>query len=184
MALLPLFASVVLQGLMQCRDELVRVQRFQDHWLLARHRGRGALISTASDAHACRTARRLSEAHGHARLDWVMVLDSVALEDQSCWRSLARWVQSPQLGQQPLALGQRLFSEGLELELLADRGQPMLLRVGDQRWRLFPRPQSLWALQHAGGSPRDLSNQNIWLGFEPSAAQRRWLKRSHSRVGH
>ena len=113
-----------------------------------------------------------------------MVLDSVALEDQSCWQSLTRWVQSPQLGQQPLALGQRLFSEGLELELLADRGQPMLLRVGDQRWRLFPRPQSLWALQHAGTRARDDLNQRNWLGFEPSAAQRRWLKRSHSRVGH
>ena len=184
MALLPLFASVVLQGLMQCRDELVRVQRFQDHWLLARHRGRGALISTASDAHACRTARRLSEARGHARLDWVMVLDPVASDAQSCWRSLARWVQSPQLGQQPLAKGQRLFSEGLELELLADRGQPMLLRVGDQRWRLFPRPQSLWALQDAGLRARDVSHQNIWLGFEPSAAQRRWLKRSRLWVGH
>ena len=69
MALLPLFASVLVQGLVQCRDELVIVQRFDNHWLLARHRGRGALISTASDAHACRMARRLSEAHGHARLD-------------------------------------------------------------------------------------------------------------------
>ena len=184
LALLPLFASVLVQGLVQCRDELVIVQRFDNHWLLARHRGRGALISTASDAHACRMARRLSEAHGHARLDWVMVLDPVATDAQACWRTLARWVQSPQLGHPPLALGQQLFSEGLALELLADRGQPMLLRIGAQRWRLFPRPQALWAAQHSATGVHDASNHRIWLGFQPSPAQRRWLEKNGVQVGH
>ena len=184
MALLPLFASVLVQGFVQCRDELVIVQRFDNHWLLARHRGRGALISTASDAHACRIARRLSEAHGHARLDWVMVLDPVATDAQACWRTLARWVQSPQLGHPPLALGQQLFSEGLALELLADRGQPMLLRVGAQRWRLFPRPQALWALQYSATGMHDASNHRSWLGFQPSLAQRRWLEKNGVQVGH
>ena len=33
---------------------------------------------------------------------------------------------------------QKLISEGLGLALLADRGQPMLLRAGNQRWPLFP----------------------------------------------
>jgi len=43
-----------------------------------------------------------------------------------------------QLGQELLAKGQKLISEGLDLALLADRGQPMLLRAGVQRWPLFP----------------------------------------------
>ena len=184
LALLPMFASVLVQGFVQCRDELVIVQRSHNHWLLARHRGRGALISTASDAHACRMARRLSEAHGHARLDWVMVLDPVATDAKTCWRTLARWVQSPQLGQPPLGLGQQLSSEGLELELLSDRGQPMLLRVGEQRWWLFPRPQALWALRHAKTGGRDISNHRHWLGFHPSPAQRRWLKKNRVQAGY
>ena len=129
-------------------------------------------------------ARRLSEAHGHARLDWVMVLDPVATDAKTCWRTLARWVQSPQLGQPPLGLGQRLSSDGLELELLSDRGQPMLLRVGEQRWRLFPRPQALWALRHARTGGRDISNHPHWLGFQPSPAQRRWLKKNRVQAGH
>ena len=163
-----------MQGLVQCRDELVIVQRFDNHWLLARHRGRGALISTASDAHACRMARRLSEAHGHARLDWVMVLDPVATDAQACWRTLARWVQSPQLGYPPLALGQQLFSEGLALELLADRGQPMLLRIGAQRWRCFQgrRPFGL----HSTKQPACMTPQITGFGWVFS-------RRPHSDAG-
>ena len=163
MVLLPLFASVLVQGLVQCRDELVIVQRFDNHLLLA---------------------RRHSEAHGHGRLDWVTVLDPVATDAQACWRTLARWVQSPQLGHPPLALGQQLFSEGLELELLADRGQLMLLRIGAQRWRLFPRPQALWAAQHSATGVHHASKHQNGLGSQPSPAQRSCLEKNGVQVGH
>ena len=89
---------------------------------------------------------RLGEAYGHQRLDWVMLLDGVAMDAAACWRQLARRLQAPQQGQPPLRMGQVLFSDGLELHLLADRGQPLLLRLGAQRWHLFPKPQALWAL--------------------------------------
>ena len=182
-AWLPLSLAVLAQGVIQCRDELVVVQRFQDHWLLARHRGRGALVSTAADLHACRTARRLSEAHGHARLDWVMVLDPVATEATACWQGLARWVQAPQQGHPPLALGQRLVSDGLELQLMADQGQPLLLRAGSQRWWLLPRPQALWALQRSAVGQWNHDIRGHWLGFRPTAAQQSWLQRKGGRVG-
>ena len=35
---------------------LVAVERFGSHWLLARHRGRAALVSTHGDARSCRMA--------------------------------------------------------------------------------------------------------------------------------
>ena len=184
LALIPLSSAVLAQGVMQCRDQLIAVQRFQDHWLLARRRGRAALISTSADARACRTARRLSEAHGHGRLDWVLLLDPVATDATACWHGLARRVQAPQQGHPPLALGQRLVSEGLELQLLADQGQPMLLRVGSQRWWLLPRPQALWALQRSTPGQRNHDIRGQWLGFRPSPAQRNWLERNGGQVGH
>ena len=87
-------------------------------------------------------ARRLADVHGHGRLDWVMLLDPVATEVMACWQGLAHRVVAPHQGRAGLAFGQRLRSDGLSLELLADRGQPMLLRVGQLRWRLLPRPQA------------------------------------------
>ena len=184
LALLPLLLTVLVQGVMQCRDELVVIQRHGDHWLLARHRGRGALISTAGHSQACRTAVRLSEAYGHQRLDWVMLLDGVATDAAACWRQLARRLQAPQQGQPPLRMGQVLLSDGLELHLLADRGQPLLLRLGDQRWHLFPKPQALWALQEAKRPMSPHIIQGHWLGFRPSAAQRRWLSQNEGEVSN
>ena len=184
LALLPLLLAVLVQAVMQCRDELVVIQRHGDHWLLARHRGRGALISTAGNAHACRTAVRLGEAYGHQRLDWVMLLDGVATDAAACWRQLARRLQAPQQGQPPLRMGQVLLSDGLELHLLADRGQPLLLRLGDQRWHLFPKPQALWALQEAKRPMSPHIIQGHWLGFRPSAAQRRWLSQNGGEVSN
>ena len=52
-----------------------------------------------------------------------MLLDPMAPETLDCWRSLAGHVAAPHQGQAALAMGQRLTSAGLTLELLADRGQ-------------------------------------------------------------
>ena len=104
------------------------VQRSGRHWLLARHGGRAALVGTAADAASCRVASRLADVHGHTQLDWVMLLDPVAPDTLDCWRSLAGHVAAPHQGHAALAMGQRLTSAGLTLELLAARGQPMLLR--------------------------------------------------------
>ena len=66
------------------------------------------------------------------------------------------------------------------MELLSARIQAMLLRAGDQRWRLLPRPQALWALQHQGSS---VNVDGTWLGFQLSRTERRWLKGEVREVG-
>ena len=184
LALLPMLAAVLVQGVVQLGDGLVAIEQRGRHWLLARHRGRAALISTASDAHSCRTAMRLSQAHGHERLDWLLMLDPVATDAMACWQALGRWVQAPHEGQIPLQRGQRLVSDGLELELLSARGPLMQLSIGPQRWRLLPRPQALWALQRSGVRPQPGPVLRHWLGFRPSAAQQAWLQSGGVRVGH
>ena len=88
-------------GLLQLGDGLVAVEQFGRHWLLARHRGRAALVSTHGDARSCRMAKRLAAVHGHARLDWVMLLDPVATEVMACWQALAHRVEAPSKAKLP-----------------------------------------------------------------------------------
>ena len=180
MGLLLTLLAVVVQGCVQLADGVVAVQRSRQHWLLARHQGRGALVSTSADASSCRMARRLADVHGHQRLDWVMLLDPVATEAMACWQGLGHRVVAPHQGRAGLAMGQRLLSDGLSVELLSDRGQAMLLRIGDQRWRLLPRSQALWALQDQGSSA---NVDGTWLGFQPNRTERRWLKEGGMEVG-
>ena len=125
-------------------------------------------------------ARRLADAHGHGRLDWVMLLDPVATEAMACWQGLGHRVVAPHQGRAGLVVGQRLISDGLSVELLSDRGQAMLLRVGDRRWRLLPRSQALWALQDQGSSDKV---DGTWLGFAPTSTERRWLMGVGTEVG-
>ena len=134
---------------MQLADGLVSVHRHGRHWLLARHRGRAALVVSHADKSSCRMARRLMDGYGHQRLDWLLLLDPVPSAGVSCWQGLARHVSAMQQGQPALAPGQRLISAGLSVELLAHRGEPLLLRIGRQRWQVLLRPQSLWSLQDA-----------------------------------
>ena len=109
-----------------------------------------------------------------------MLLDPLATEAMACWQGLGHRVVAPHQGRAGLAVGQRLLSDGLSVELLSDRGQAMLLRIGDQRWRLLPRPQALWALQDQGSSA---NVDGTWLGFQPNRTERRWLKEGGMEVG-
>jgi len=180
MGLVPVLMAVLVDGRVQLADGVVAVERGRQHWLLARHQGRAALVSMSAGASSCRMARRLADVHGHGRLDWVMLLDPVASEVMACWQGLAHRVVAPHQGRAGLAMGQRLRSEGLSLELLADRGQPMLLRIGQLRWRLLPRPQALWALKRQRRlGPVD----GTWLGFQPNRVQRRWFAGGGMEVG-
>ena len=180
MGLISVLMAVLVHGRVQLADGVVAVQRGRQHWLLARHQGRAALVSLTAGASSCRMARRLADVHGHGRLDWVLLLDPVASEVMACWQGLGHRVVAPHQGRAGLAFGQRLRSDGLSLELLADRGQPMLLRIGQLRWRLLPRPQALWALQRQRRlGPVD----GTWLGFQPNRVQRRWLAGGGMEVG-
>ncbi|WP_253912486.1 hypothetical protein [Synechococcus sp. KORDI-52] len=160
---------------LQLADGLVAVERFGRHWLLARHRGRAALVSTHGDGQACRMAQRLAAVHGHPRLDWVMLLDPVAPDVLPCWKPLAGHVQAAQQGRPPLAAGQMLRSDGLSVHRVQQRAGTLVLQAGRQRWQLIPRPQALWSLQEQQRSGFQRPFKGTWLGFKPSAVQRRWL---------
>ena len=174
-ALLPMATALLAHGLLQLSDGLVAVEHFGRHWLLARHRGRAALVSTHGDDRSCRMAQRIATVHGHSRLDWVMLLDPVATDVLPCWQALAHRVEAPQQGRPPIAKGKMLRSDGLSVHRSQHRTGSLVLRAGWQRWQLLPRPQALWTQQgqQRSGSPHVFTG--IWLGFKPSAPQRRWL---------
>ena len=175
LSLIPMATALLVHGLVQFGDGLVAVERFGRHWLLARHRGRAALVSTHGDVRSCRMAKRLAAVHGHARLDWVLLLDPVATNVLSCWQALAHRVEAPQQGRPPIAIGQVLRSTGLSVQRLQQRSGALVMRVGRQRWQLFPGPQDLWALQDQQRSGPQQVFTGMWLGFKPSQPQRRWL---------
>ena len=132
-SLIPLATALLVHGLVQLGDGLVTVERFDRHWLLGRHRGRAALVSTHGDARSCRMAKKLAAVHGHARLDWVLLLDPVATDVLACWQALAHRVEAPQQGQAPIAIGQVLRSDGLSVQRLQSRSGALVMRVGHQR---------------------------------------------------
>ena len=86
------------------------------------------------------------------------------------------------LGSVPL-LSRRL-PPGLQLPLAAivlllivclAGAQPSVVRAGRQRWQLFLSPQALWTLQELQRSASQQFFTGTWLGFKPSAQQRRCL---------
>ena len=98
MGLLLTLLAVLVHGHVQLADGVVAVQRGLQHLLLARHQGRAALVSMSAAASSCRMAFRLANVHGHGRLDWVMLLDSVASEAMACWQALGHRVVAPHQG--------------------------------------------------------------------------------------
>ena len=104
-----------------------------------------------------------------------MLLDPVATDVLPCWQGLAQRVEAPQQGRAPIALGQRLRSDGLSVQRPQHRAGSFVLQAGRQYWQLLPRPQALWALQEQQGSAPQRAFTGTWLGFKPSEPQRRWL---------
>ena len=120
-------------------------------------------------------AQRIAAVHGHHRLDWVVLLDPVASDVLPCWQGLAHHVEAPQQGLVSLATGQELRSDGLSVQRLTNRPGSLVLWAGRQRWQLLPKPQALWFLQKQRRSTSKQVFTGTWLGFKPSASQRRWL---------
>ena len=105
-----------------------------------------------------------------------MLLEPASQDALPCWQSLAGYLEAPHQGRFPLSMGQTLISDGLSLQLLSERGMPMLLRVGSQRWRLLPRQQSLLEFKRIHATASFISWTGSWLGFRPTAAERAWLR--------
>jgi competence protein ComEC len=145
--------------------------------LVARHAGRGALITSHGDGPVCRQARRLIGGLGVQRLDWALLLDPVAPEDPGCWQELAGRVVAYGEAEAPLLAGQRLSSPGLEVEALSMDSHALLLRMGSRRWLLLPDRQGLWAWQQQRGGAVEAAAvlDGVWMGFDPRAHELRGL---------
>ncbi|MFM8968028.1 MAG: ComEC/Rec2 family competence protein, partial [Vulcanococcus sp.] len=155
-------------------DHLLALREGPRQWLLARHGGRGALISRRGDPLSCSRARQLVHAHGLQRLDWVLLLDPVPPDQPACWGALAHSLLNSQDGRPPLLAGQRLQSPGLVVQALADGAQALLLQVGEQRWGLLPDRQAWRAWRHGQGPPPAVAG--LWLGFTPDGGVQRELR--------
>ena len=143
----PLWVLVVLtHGALQLEDAVVRVEQWGRQWVLLRHRGRAALITSDGDGLSCHGARQLQRGHGHGRLDWVVILDPVATDQLACWRALAHTVQGEQRGLSVLTLGQRMASPGLWLQPVDRRGRLYTLQAGRRAFRLRRKGLTLTAL--------------------------------------
>jgi competence protein ComEC len=170
LALVVLACGIHLQQLQT--DGLMLVQDGPRALLLARHQGRGALISSRADPQSCRRGQQLATALGISRYDWLVLLDAEPAADPACWQALAGVVVAEADGLPPLGAGQRLASPGLAAEGLLHASQALELEIGRARWLLLPNRQALWSWRD-GGRP---AAERVWLGFVPGPAERRLLQ--------
>ena len=154
-------------------DALMLVRDGHADLLVARHRGRAALVASSADGFSCRRAARLAAGLGSPSYDWVLSLDPLASPEPDCWRTLAPLVLLSGDDSAPLGPGQRLRSEGLAVEALSAESNALQLQFGGQRWLLLPDRGSLQAWRH---SPKAANQAGLWLGFQPLAGERRWLE--------
>ena len=138
-SVLLLFGVVGLQLHSQLGDDWIHVEQWGRQWLLLRHRGRAALVSSHGDGLSCHLAQRLIHGSGHQRLDWIAVLDPVGMAQRPCWQALTHTLQAEQQGRPPLAPGQRLQSDGLSLGVADAGGRTLLVSVGSRSVRLRRR---------------------------------------------
>jgi len=170
-------------------DALLLVHQGGGDLLVARHRGRAALVATRADPFLCQQARRLAQGLGVGRFDWLLLLDPVAPAEPACWSEQAGLSLLGGEATAPLATGQRLASAGLEARALAMDSQALALVVGRQRWLLLPDRQALRSLelqavegsasgfsQPAGPEGGWAQRSGVWLGFVPRPSEQRLLQ--------
>ncbi len=162
-------------------DQLLLVHQGRRDLLLARHRGRAALVALQADGFSCHQAAQLARGLGVARFDWALLLDPLPPAAPACWDERAGLVLASSDGSPPLLPGQRLRSPGLRAEAIAMASRGLWLEVGRRRWLLLPDRQDLWAWRdQQRRAPRDGRRQGatadgLWLGFHPGPRERQWL---------
>ena len=160
-------------------DQLLVVHDGPRDLLLARHGGRGALISRRADVLSCSRSRQLAAGLGVQRYDWILLLDPVAADQPGCWTALTPTLLAQQDGSPALQLGQSLASPGLRVTPLSGDSQAMELQAGRRQWTLLPDRQAWWGWQRSR-SAASHEGRELWLGFAPTTAERRQL---HQRSG-
>ena len=177
-----LFALVVaVQFSLLSADQLLLVHQGRLDLLVARHQGRAVLVSSSGDGFSCSQASQLARGLGVQRYDWALLLDPLAPEQPHCWQGQAGLVMASADGSLPFQPGQRLASPGLSAAPVAIESRAIQLQLGRWRWLLLPDRQSLWAWRQLAAAGSDSSVlrgrlDGVWLGFAPSARERRHLK--------
>ena len=95
-----------------------------------------------------------------ARFDWLLLLDPLPQEPNSCWSGLAHTTVDQ------LVPGQQLQSPGLAVRRLSPDSQGLALRAGRQRWWVLPDRQAWWSWLRQGRG-----GDAVWLGFVPSSRE-------------
>lgn len=168
-----LMTVMVVLHLAQLRgDQLLLVHEGPRDLLVARHAGRGALISRRADGLSCARASQLALGLGLQRYDWVLLLDAVAAERPSCWARLTPTLVAQGDGGPTLQPGQRLMSPQLSVTPLAADSQALLLDYGRRRWALLPDRQAWWSWRRGHDDQR---LDGLWLGFQPSRSEQHQL---------
>ncbi len=170
-----LFALVVaVQFSLLSADQLLLVHQGRLDLLVARHQGRAVLVSSSGDGFSCSQASQLARGLGVQRYDWALLLDPLAPEQPHCWQGQAGLVLASADGSLPFQPGQRLASPGLSAAPVAIESRAIQLQLGRWRWLLLPDRQALWAWRQPSVLRGRLDG--VWLGFTPSARERRHLK--------
>jgi competence protein ComEC len=157
-------------------DQLLLVHQGHRNLLLARHRGRAAVVALQADGFSCHQAGQLARGLGLARFDWALLLDPLPPDPPDCWSDQAGLVLASADGSPPLLPGRRLQSPGLGAEAVAMASRGLWLEVGQRRWLLLPDRQDLWAWRDQIG-PRGTAAapDGLWLGFRPGPRELTWL---------
>ena len=170
-----LFALLVaVQFSLLSADQLLLVHQGRLDLLVARHQGRAVLVSSSGDGFSCSQASQLARGLGVQRYDWALLLDPLAPEQPHCWQGQAGLVLASADGSLPFQPGQRLASPGLSAAPVAIESRAIQLQLGRWRWLLLPDRQALWAWRQPSVLRGRLDG--VWLGFAPSARERRHLK--------
>jgi len=100
-----LAAAMALHLARSAGDHLLLVHEGQGDLLVARHGGRGALVSRSADRFSCGRARQLATGLGLQRYDWIWLSDPVASLVPECWQALGDTVLSAigEAGDEPAA---------------------------------------------------------------------------------
>ncbi|MYF35733.1 MAG: ComEC/Rec2 family competence protein [Synechococcus sp. SB0678_bin_12] len=144
------FADEIRQlGWSQRRGATTERHRMPAPFLVARHGGRAALISSTARLPFCRRARKELHRLGLDGFDWILVTYRMSEEQRRCWAPLSQQLVRGHDGR--LVPGMRLESPGLALVPLSYEAHAYGVTAGSRRARVLIGPAAQrWASSDGG----------------------------------